>query len=78
MGYRVVPGEKFFRSDWAEAIKSDQNIDAALKFAQQMGFPLIVKPNFSLRTISPPAMQYKMLNRHLSCSQPNTFHYVPR
>jgi len=45
MGYRTIPGEKFFRSDWAETINSDQNIDAALAYAQEIGFPLIVKPN---------------------------------
>jgi len=45
MGYRTIPGDKFFRHDWAETIKSDQTIDAALAYAQKLGFPLIVKPN---------------------------------
>lgn len=45
LGYRTIPGDKFFRSDWAVTIKSDQNIDAALEYAQKVGFPLIVKPN---------------------------------
>lgn len=45
MGYRTVPGKTFFSSKWSEAIKSDKNIDAALAYAQEIGFPLIVKPN---------------------------------
>ncbi len=46
MGYKVVPGSRAFYSDsWSKAIGSKQNIDAAYKYAQQLHFPVIVKPN---------------------------------
>lgn len=47
MGYPIVPGSKtFFSSQWAEAIGSkNRNIDAAYRHAQEIGFPVIVKPN---------------------------------
>ncbi len=47
LGYPIVPGNKTFFSDqWAKAIGSDhQDIDAAYRHAQELGFPVIVKPN---------------------------------
>lgn len=45
MGYPVVTGKTFFSKEWASAIKSDRNIDAAYRYAQTLGFPVIVKPN---------------------------------
>ena len=47
LGYPIVPGSKTFFSDqWAKAIGSDhQDIDAAYRHAQTLGFPVIVKPN---------------------------------
>ena len=47
LGYPIVPGSKIFFSDqWAKAIGTDhQNIDAAYRHAQGLGFPVIVKPN---------------------------------
>lgn len=47
LGYPIVPGSKTFFSDqWAKAIGSDhQDIDAAYRHAQELGFPVIVKPN---------------------------------
>lgn len=46
MGYPIVPGSKtFFSNQWAEAIGSDQNIDAAYRHAKELKFPVIVKPN---------------------------------
>lgn len=46
-GYPIVPGSKTFFSDkWAKAIGSpDRDIDAAYRYAQKLGFPVIVKPN---------------------------------
>lgn len=46
MGYRIIFKSKtFFRKDWAEAMKSKQDIDAAYKYALGIGFPVVVKPN---------------------------------
>jgi len=46
MGYRTVPHSKaFFSSEWAHAIGSRANIDAAYRYAKRLGFPVIVKPN---------------------------------
>lgn len=45
MGYRVIPGKTFYSGNWAKAIGSRDNIDAAYHYAQKLGFPVIVKPN---------------------------------
>jgi D-alanine-D-alanine ligase-like ATP-grasp enzyme len=47
MGYSIVPDSKtFFSKNWSKAIGSPgRNIDSAYKYAQKMGFPVIVKPN---------------------------------
>lgn len=45
MGYPTIPGKAFFSDRWAKAIKSNQNLTAAYKYAKRLGFPLIVKPN---------------------------------
>jgi D-alanine-D-alanine ligase-like ATP-grasp enzyme len=45
MGYRTIPGGTFFRDDWALTMRSTENRDAALLYAKELGFPLIVKPN---------------------------------
>lgn len=47
MGYPTVPGSKtFFSNEWARAIGSPRrNIDAAYRYAQRLGFPVIIKPN---------------------------------
>jgi D-alanine-D-alanine ligase-like ATP-grasp enzyme len=45
MGYPIVPGKTFFSNDWSRAIGSRKNIDAAYRYAKQIGFPVIVKPN---------------------------------
>lgn len=47
MGYPIVPSSKtFFSNKWAQAIGSpNRNIDAAYRYAQKLGFPVIVKPN---------------------------------
>ncbi len=45
MGFPVVDGRTFFSDEWAEAIGSDQTMDAAIVAAQETGYPLIIKPN---------------------------------
>ena len=45
MGYPTVPGRAFFRPDWAEAVGSNDNAAAALRYATRIGFPVFVKPN---------------------------------
>jgi D-alanine-D-alanine ligase-like ATP-grasp enzyme len=45
MGYPTVPGRTFFSSEHCRAIGSRQNIDTAYRYAKQIGFPVIVKPN---------------------------------
>jgi D-alanine-D-alanine ligase-like ATP-grasp enzyme len=44
-GYPVAEGQTFFKDSWAKAIKSKRTIGAAIKYAQKLGYPLIVKPN---------------------------------
>ena len=45
MGYPTIPGRTFFSDDWARSIHSRRNIDAAYRYARELGFPVIVKPN---------------------------------
>ncbi len=47
MGYPIVPGSKtFYSNEWAKAIGSPRrNIDDAYRYAEKLGFPVIVKPN---------------------------------
>ncbi|MDE1924681.1 MAG: cyanophycin synthetase [Patescibacteria group bacterium] len=45
MGYPTVPGKTFFAPKWAEALESPRSLDAAYAYAQEVGFPVIVKPN---------------------------------
>jgi len=45
MGYPVIPGEAFYSCAWAAAIGSRRDIDAAYRYAKQIGFPVMVKPN---------------------------------
>lgn len=45
MGYPTIEGRAFFSDHWAKAIDSDQDIHAAYRYAQSLGFPVIVKPN---------------------------------
>jgi len=45
MGYPTVRGKSFSSGEWCEAIGSKRNIHAAYRFAQTLGFPVIVKPN---------------------------------
>ena len=45
MGYPTVRGKSFFSDEWCEAVGSKRNIHAAYRYAQTLGFPVIVKPN---------------------------------
>jgi D-alanine-D-alanine ligase-like ATP-grasp enzyme len=45
MGYPTIPGKTFFSADWSKAIDSPRGIDAAYRYAQKIGLPVIVKPN---------------------------------
>ncbi len=45
MGYPTIQGRTFFSPTWAEAISSSCDIDAGYKYAESLGFPVIVKPN---------------------------------
>lgn len=45
MGYPAVRGKAFYSEKWAKAIGSKDSISAAVRFAQKLGFPVIVKPN---------------------------------
>ena len=45
MGYPTIPGRAFYSNDWAKAIKSDQNLAAAYRYAKRIGLPLVIKPN---------------------------------
>jgi len=49
MGYPVVPGKAFFSNDWARLMDPRRNIDAAYRYAQRLGFPVVVKPNSGTR-----------------------------
>lgn len=47
MGYPIVPGSKTFFSDqWAKKMHTpDRTIHGAYRYAQKIGFPVVVKPN---------------------------------
>lgn len=44
-GYPTAEGITIFKNDWAKTIKSKRTIPYAIKYAKQLGFPVIVKPN---------------------------------
>lgn len=44
-GYPVAEGKTFFKDSWAKAIKSNRTISYGLKYAKNLGYPLITKPN---------------------------------
>lgn len=45
MKYSTIPGKTFFSKEWAKQVRSPRDIDAAYKYAQRIGMPVIVKPN---------------------------------
>ncbi len=44
-GYPVAEGKTFFSNRWAKTINSKRTLKEAVKYAQKLGYPLIVKPN---------------------------------
>lgn len=44
-GYPTAQGQTFFEQSWAKILKSKRNIFEAQKYAQKLGYPVIVKPN---------------------------------
>jgi D-alanine-D-alanine ligase-like ATP-grasp enzyme len=51
MGYPTVPGKAFFSPDWARLMDPKRDIDAAYRYAQKLGLPVIVKPNSGTRGV---------------------------
>ena len=45
MGYPTTPGKSFYSPRWCKAIGSQRNSEQARRYAQKIGFPVIVKPN---------------------------------
>jgi D-alanine-D-alanine ligase-like ATP-grasp enzyme len=45
LGYKTIEGESFFTRDWCKVIKSDRGPECGYRYARQLGFPVIVKPN---------------------------------
>jgi D-alanine-D-alanine ligase-like ATP-grasp enzyme len=46
-GYPVIEGRPFYRAKTARMLGTDENIDAAYRYARSLGWPVIVKPNNS-------------------------------
>ncbi len=44
-GYPAPVGEAFFSDEWAREMKSAQTPEAAVRYANTLDFPLIIKPN---------------------------------
>lgn len=51
MGYPTVPGKAFYSPAWAKLMDPKRNIDAAYRYAQKLGLPVIVKPNSGTRGV---------------------------
>jgi len=47
MGYPIIPGKAFCSKGWALKIGANESLSEAKKFAQHLGWPVIVKPNSS-------------------------------
>src|SRR3989344_1923665 len=45
LGHPVPEGKAFYSDEWCWKIKSSKNSQAAVHYAEQLGFPVIVKPN---------------------------------
>lgn len=45
MGYPVAEGQTFFENKWAKEMQSNRTISYARKYAKDLGYPVIVKPN---------------------------------
>ena len=46
-GYPVAPGKTIFRDSFAEILESGRKIPFGLRYAAELGFPVIAKPNSS-------------------------------
>ncbi len=44
-GYPVAAGQTVFSDAWAKVLKSNNKISAGVKYAEKLGYPLIIKPN---------------------------------
>ncbi len=45
LGYPTAPGQTFFKDSWAKAVKSNRTMKAGVKYAERLGYPVIIKPN---------------------------------
>jgi len=45
MGYPAISGKTFFTDELCEEMNSKNDVHAAYKYAQKLGFPVVVKPN---------------------------------
>lgn len=45
IGYPVPQGKAFYSERWCSKLNSNLNANAAYKYSQEIGFPVIVKPN---------------------------------
>lgn len=45
MGYKIPRGGVFFSDYWCEVNESKNNAEEAVKFAKNLGYPVIIKPN---------------------------------
>ncbi|MDO8511649.1 MAG: ATP-grasp domain-containing protein [bacterium] len=45
MGYHVPKGQAFYSEAWGKQIGSKDTVKEALKYAQKIGWPVIIKPN---------------------------------
>jgi D-alanine-D-alanine ligase-like ATP-grasp enzyme len=45
MGYNTIEGREFFTPRWCSVIKSKNGLSEACKYAKQLSYPVIVKPN---------------------------------
>jgi len=44
-GYHVAEGKTVFTDAWADTVHSNRKMPYALKYAEKLGYPVIVKPN---------------------------------
>ena len=44
-GYRVIEGKTFYSPEFCDALKSNDNLEAAYQYAKEIGLPVVVKPN---------------------------------
>ncbi|MBI2644809.1 cyanophycin synthetase [Candidatus Uhrbacteria bacterium] len=45
LGYPIIEGRQFLLDWWGERICVDEDVGAALPYARELGYPVIVKPN---------------------------------